>query len=58
MMGLGKSKLRSKFEVASTAVAEILKVKPQILQKLTSSGPHRLFRLGGFDDGPWQTAAA
>jgi len=55
MMGLGKPKLCTKFEVASSAVAEILKGDPKILGSSPSPGPHPFFALVGFDDGTWQT---
>ena len=41
----------------ASAIAEILKGKPQISGSSHSPGSHRLFLLVGFDDGPWQTPA-
>jgi len=45
------------FKSLASAVAEILQGKPQISRSSTR-GPHSLFLLVGFDDGPWQFAAA
>ena len=42
----------------ASAVAEIIKGKPQISGSSPSPGPHPLFLLVGFHDGPKQTAAA
>jgi len=53
MMGLGKPKLLTKFEV----VAEILKGKPQILGNSSNPGPYALLLIVGYDEGPWQTPA-
>jgi len=33
----------------------MLKEKPQLSGSAPSPGPHPLFLLVGFDDGPWQT---
>ena len=41
-----------------SAVAEILKGKPQIAGSSPSPGPHPPFLLVGFDDGLWQTLSA
>jgi len=52
MMGVGKPKLCSKLEVASFSRCRNIKGKPQI------SGATTTFLLVGFNNGPWQTAAA
>jgi len=49
MVGLGKPKLCTKFEVASFSVAEMLIGKPQISGNSLAQGT---------DDGHWQTPAA
>ena len=42
----------------ASAVADILKGKPQISGSSPNPGLHPLLLLVGFDDGPWQTPAA
>jgi len=54
-MGLGKPKLFTKIKVASFNRCKNIKGEPQILGSSSSPGPHPLFLLLGFDDGPWQT---
>jgi len=57
MVGLGKPKLCTKFEVASFSHSVNIEGELQILGTSPSRGPNPLFLLVGFDDGPWQTAA-
>jgi len=42
----------------ASAVAEILKGNPQILGSSPTPGPHPVFPLVGFNDGPLQTPSA
>jgi len=58
MMGLGKPKLCTKFEVVSVSRCRNIKGEPQSLGSSLSPGPHSLFLLVRFDDGPWLTPAA
>ena len=56
MLGLGKPKLCTKFEVASFSHCVNIEEKPQILMSSPSSRPPFLLR--GFYDVSWQTPAA
>jgi len=58
MMGLGKPKPCTKFEIASFSQFRNIKGKPQISGSSPNPGPHPLFLLVIFDDGPWQTPVA
>ena len=58
IMGLGKRKLCTKVEVASFSHYKNIKGEAQIVGRSRSPGPHPLFLLVGFHDGPKQTADA
>ena len=58
MVGLGIPKLCTKLEFASFSRCLNIKGKAPNFGELPSPGPHPLFLLVGFDDGPWQTLAA
>ena len=51
-MGLGKPKLCTKFEVASFSRSRDIEEEAPNFGDSPSSGPHPLFYLLGFDDGP------
>jgi len=59
MMGLGKPKLFTKFEVAKFSRCKNIKGEaPQFPGAPLAQGHTHFFLLVGFDDGLWQTAAA
>jgi len=57
MMGLGKPKPCTKFEVASFSRCGKIKREPKIIGSSPSPGPYPLFLLVGFNDGKPQLLA-